>query len=1166
MLHLSRHWLLCLGFATVTVLPGCRADREHAAERRAEAVLAHSTALGFLGRDQLPEAETEFKKVVALAPHDPNGYANLGLTYLRAGRYDEAERELDHARRLAPDRADIALTIARLYSVTGRVAQARELLEGVPRGGPEDARVLYALAELEAETNGGSSGRREDLLQQVLALKPTNLAVRLQLVDLAVRRRDADSAVAQLEEIRRIPPEPPSDGLPLREETIRQLRAGRLDEARASFDPFLRIMEVTSPYQAALNEVQWVEGPLVGRPILTFEPQSLISMLGSGFRPPGSEEPGFVDITVEAGLPEPPAAGAPAGPTALAFGDVYGAGVDDLFIGSRLYRMQGQYVRDVTARAGLEGIGSATLATLADVDNDGLVDLFVVISAGEARLLRNTGSDRLEDVTARAGPFDAEGARHAVFVDLDHDGDLDLVLVGRQDRRVYRNNLDGTFTESTERMGLAGSGDARSIRFADFDGDGRIDLFITHADGSDALVRNLGGGRFSDATIASGLTSDGGSGATAVGDYTNDRLLDILVLGVDGDEPTLWRNNGDGTFTPDERSAAALRSLRGLTGAAAELVDFDNDGWLDLVVAGTPSTAGARGVFLFRNDGAGLFDDRSDLLPPTARSGTAILAGDIDLDGDMDLVIGAAHGARLLRNDGGNARMASRLQLVALGAGSGKNNTFGIGSRIELRAGEIHQTRVVTGRTTHFGLGPHLKADVVRIEWPNGVPQTMYLPGTDQDVLELERLKGSCPFLYTWDGTGFRFVTDVMWRSALGMPLGIMGGGTAYAPAGPSEEYVRIPGSAVQPKDGRYVLQLTEELWETAYMDKVRLIAVDHPDSVQAFVDERFVPPAPTTLRLYPAARPDAPRSAIDGRGNDVLPALRERDHVYVSDLVPARYQGVVEPHELVLDLGPHAGRPDTFLFLRGWIFPSDASINVALSQQSDLSVAMPSLEVRDARGQWTTAIESIGFPSGKDKTIAADLAGIFPTADRHVRIRTNMQIYWDHAFVASEAPASSVRTTELGPVAADLHFRGYSRMYRKGGRYGPHWFDYDDVSREHPWRPIEGAFTRYGDVLPLLDEADDRYSIMAPGDEMTVEFDASATPALPAGWTRTFLLYTVGWVKDADMNTAFGNTVEPLPFHGIQEYPYAAGESYPRDSVRQRYLREYNTRVVRRR
>jgi hypothetical protein len=503
------------------------------------------------------------------------------------------------------------------------------------------------------------------------------------------------------------------------------------------------------------------------------------------------------------------------------------------------------------------------------------------------------------------------------------------------------------------------------------------------------------------------------------------------------------------------------------------------------------------------------------------------------------------------------------VQLKALRDGSGKNNALGVGARLELRAGEIYQTRVATGRTTHFGLGPHLKADVLRVEWPNGVPQTIYFPGGDQDVVEREMLKGSCALAYTWDGKRFRFVTDAMWRSALGMPLGLMGSTSAFAPAGASQEYLRIPGDALAPRDGRYVLQLTEELWETAYADEIRLLAVDHPDSVDVFVDERFVPPGPVKLRLFQIAQHFLPLSATDERGNDVLPALRETDDVFVSNLTPTKYQGVVERHDLVLDLGDVAGAPGSYLFLRGWIYPTDASINVALGQQSSIKISPPSLEVRDAKGRWKTAIASIGFPSGKNKTLIVDLAGKFPTADHHVRIRTNMQIYWDQAFVARDLANSAAKITTLQPLSADLHYRGFSRMYRKGGRYGPYWFAYDDVSKETPWRPIEGAFTRFGDVLPLLRSPDDMYVIMGPGDEATIQFDASSATALPKGWKRDFLLYSDGWIKDSDLNTAFGTTVGPLPYHGVKAYPFDPGEAYPTDSQHQRYLREYDTRVV---
>jgi hypothetical protein len=173
------------------------------------------------------------------------------------------------------------------------------------------------------------------------------------------------------------------------------------------------------------------------------------------------------------------------------------------------------------------------------------------------------------------------------------------------------------------------------------------------------------------------------------------------------------------------------------------------------------------------------------------------------------------------------------------------------------------------------------------------------------------------------------------------------------------------------------------------------------------------------------------------------------------------------------------------------------------------------------------------------------------------------MQIYWDEAFVSRDLEGSATKITTLAPVSADLHFRGFSRMYRKGGRYGPYWFDYDDVAKESPWRPIEGAFTRFGDVLPLLRNHEDMYMIMGPGDEATIEFDASSAKSLPAGWKRDFLLYTDGWIKDSDLNTAFGTTVNPLPFHGVQSYPYGPGEAYPNDAQHQRFQREYNTRLV---
>src|SRR5438876_3716647 len=1028
-------------------------------------ITARTVGLEHLQRGRLPEAEQEFRNVIALAPRDPLGYANLGLTYLRAGRYADADVQLQRARRLDPKNADIALITAKLYSLTGRPAEARQVPAEIPP--PPDARVLYALAELERQSSDSAYAER---LRQVLERSPANLAVRLKLADVLLKLGKRDSTIRYLEDVRRLRPEPPREATPHLEAALQALRTGRLADGRTALDRFLRLIEVTAPYQASLAQVDGIEGPLAGRPVLAFSPQSLITMRGIA-PAPTSGQVRFTDVTGESGLPE---LGGPL--TALAFGDYDGDGEDNLLVatrgGVRLYAVHGGFVADVSAKMPLPlpaGVG-AIAATFADYDNDGWLDVFAIGTDGHGYLLHNREGKRFEDVTAAAGVREVAGARKPLFVDLDHDGDLDLLLVGGGSLGVYRNNLDGTFTIIPNADGIVQGGTDAAV--ADWDDDGRTDVLVTSATGADGLFHNDGGGAGGARGFTRTADTIHGQGPVAMGDYDNDGAIDIFVAGSG-----LWHNNGSGSFTHDTRSPS-LERARSAAGGTAVFFDYDNDGWLDLIVAGP------HGAALFHNDGTGRFADRSQLLPPALQRDAIgpLIVADIDGDGDQDIILGDRSGVHLLRNDGGNAHLAMRVQLTALGLGSGKNNSFGIGSRLEVRAGELYQTRVVTGPVTAFGLGSHFKADVLRVQWTNGVPQTIYFPGTDQDVLELQQLKGSCAFLYTWNGKQFRFVTDMMWRSALGMPLGIMGGNAAYAPAGASQEYVRIPGDALQPKDGRYVLQVTEELWETAYLDQLRLLAVNHPDSVEVFVDERF-PPAVRGLRLYQTVHPRPPLSATDERGTDVLAELRDHDYRYVSDLTPLAYQGLTEPHAVILDLDQDAGRPGTLLVLRGWIFPSDASINVALSQQHALRAEPPVLEVKDARGRWVSR-GSIGFPSGKDKTMVIDIAGIFLTPDHHVRVRTNLQVYWDQAFVADdvngggrggqEPPAAVARVTTLAPESGDLHFRGFSRMYRREGRYGPHWFDYESVTKESPWRTITGAATRFGDVRPLLDQSDD--------------------------------------------------------------------------------------------
>ncbi|MDZ7607747.1 MAG: hypothetical protein U5K79_19655 [Cyclobacteriaceae bacterium] len=355
---------------------------------------------------------------------------------------------------------------------------------------------------------------------------------------------------------------------------------------------------------------------------------------------------------------------------------------------------------------------------------------------------------------------------------------------------------------------------------------------------------------------------------------------------------------------------------------------------------------------------------------------------------------------------------------------------------------------------------------------------------------------------------------------------------------------------------------MTEELWETIYCDEIKLIAVDHPGDVEIYVDEKFAAPPYAPLKVYTVKNHQKPITAIDGKGNDLLDLIEKKDDRYIANFQREKYQGITEMKDLILDFGSITDTKDLHLFLNGWIFPTDASINVAISQSGEIKMKPPSLEVIGKNGQWQEVIPNIGFPSGKNKTVIVDLKGIFPTNDHHMRIRTNMEIYWDYAFVARDEKAA-ITMTRLNPQTADYHYRGYSAMHRKEGRYGPHWFDYGQVSTGQKWRDLTGTYTRYGDVTELLQGADDMYIIANAGDETTISFDAEKAPKLHENHKRDFLIYSVGWVKDGDLNTALGQTVEPLPFHGMSRYPYGPDEHYPTTPAHKAYQEKYNTRLV---
>jgi hypothetical protein len=480
---------------------------------------------------------------------------------------------------------------------------------------------------------------------------------------------------------------------------------------------------------------------------------------------------------------------------------------------------------------------------------------------------------------------------------------------------------------------------------------------------------------------------------------------------------------------------------------------------------------------------------------------------------------------------------------------------------MEIRSGLLFQKQPITGPVVHFGLGEKNEADVLRIIWPNGSVQAEFDLQSDQIVAADQRLKGSCPSLFAFDGRGLRFVKDCApWSPAIGLRINAV----QTAAISQTEEWQKIRGDQLAPRDGYYDLRITAELWETFYIDHYSLMVVDHPEGTEIFVDERTSNPGPE-LALYTVAAPRPVKAAWDDNRQDVTDIVRAPDGRYLDTFGRGQYQGVTRDHYVEIELGDDApASGPLYLLAHGWLHPTDASINIALSQGSHPPPESVSIEVPDESGKWIVARPALGFPAGKNKTMVFDLDGLFRHgAPRRLRLRTNMEIYWDALEWAAGRPGAEVKTARLNPQTAELRYRGFS-VFNRADKSSPEIPDYDRLATTSQiWRDLIGYYTRYGDIRELLERVDDRIVIVNAGDEMALRFPAQPPP--PAGFVRDYVLIGDGWIKDGDFNSVFSKTVLPLPTRDRTEYTSlpARLEDDPAYRRHPGDWQEYHTRYV---
>ena len=1095
------------------------------------------------------QADAKLAQFTQLAAAEPAGWANWGLLALRQRNYDTATERLTRARDLAPDNGDIYYLIGLLESSRGNTEAAITALRKSVELDQNNLIAIYKLAE-EVERQGDEKGAEEfqTLIQKILTAQPENLAAQIELSRIAAKRNDAATLNAAVSRIGARSSSWPDE---VREQVTALEAAVQSNDLRAAATrtSFLRNVLLRVPeYRRNLSAIKpppgeeaipfthflRMEAPVFSTAAadtaITFTPETVAA----------PEQADWIGAISLSGTGAPVIASASAREVRLSSGATFP------FPGGQL---------------NLPPEPNGILAV--DFSYDFKTDI-VLAGEGGVRLLRQESPTSFTDVTSQA-TLDVRVINNrylgAWAADIEADGDLDIVLGAERDLPiVLRNNGDGTFLPITPFTGIDG---LRDFAWADLDADGDPDAALIDASGTVHVYRNERQGQFTLRPLT-GKVSE--TVALSVMDVETDGVLDLVLIQNDGTIVSLSDKDGVDWVRKEIAKTGDLSSL--IKGSVTlRVADVDNNGGLDLLaLSSIPSgraeqcpTPCSPGAVVWLNEGNGKFTLREG----PVWSERVFDVADVNNDGRLDL-LGISHQGEL-RQAINKGTKNYHWQIVrpraASATGDQRINPFGVGGEMEIRAGLQVQKQPITGPMLHFGLGEYTSADVIRVVWPNGAVRADFDVKADQEIVTEQRLKGSCPFLFAYNGKQMEFVKDaVPWSSAIGLRINTLG--TARVEA--TEEWYKISRDQLAPRDGYYDLRITAELWETYYYDHLSLMVVDHPEGTEVFVDERFVIP-PAKLAVTTVSTPRKIVKAVDDAGNDVTDVVSTLDDNYLDTFGRGKYQGVTRDHFVELDLGEEApASGPLWLIAQGWMHPTDSSINVAISQGQTEPAKPLSLEVPDGRGGWEVVRANMGFPAGRKKICLFDLTNVFKSGiPRRLRLRTNLEIYWDSLHWAVGVPDAELKTTRLNPDTADLHHRGYS-VISQANASSPQIPDYNNLSgSKQIWRDLIGYYTRFGDVRELLLRADDRYVIMNAGDEMSFLFKAPEPPA--SGWVRDYIIVGDGWIKDGDYNSTFGKTVVPLPYHARNEYTTPPGRledewvyrRYPQD------WQNYHTRYV---
>ena len=1089
---------------SILFLAACSPSEPPLSEREIE---ANNRGVGLMGQYRNEEAREVFARLVADRPDWLDARMNLAIATLNRQQEGDEQRALQIALGVLEEDPghERAMYIAGLmYLYLGEAGRALDYLESLARIAPEDAHVAYFTGQAMIQLDRVEEAR--DWYLRAIERDPylrsgyygAALALR-QLGDeqaardmLAAYQRFENNPRAQLAE-------------------FRYTRKGPRAEAQA-----------VNPSQP--KPVAAPDGPLFGT----------MSPLGS-------------------------APSAISGAT-LTTADLDGNGTQDLFVaggpGPTL-----AYLNDGNGRFSphpahpLSGLTGVNAALWGDIDNDGLLDVFLCRQG--TNLLYMQDSTAWRETGSAAGVADDGHCVAGNLFDADHDGDLDILVVNADGpNELFNNNLDGSFRRLADRPESDIGGGQRAGRqslVADFDADRDADIIVLHDEPPHDVFLNDRLWRYQ---VAPGFDNFKSASLQAVsaGDLDADGQLSLYTIDRNG---TLaeWQPDTTGIW---QQKTLLERAVPQPGSAALAILDLDGSGGADILLHH------AEGFEVMQAASSGKpVNSRYRVEQPLAALATVLL--DPAKGPAVVAITGTAPDAlelALWPPGPGRYEFTAILPTGRTERGDGmRSNASGIGTGLLLRSGknwsvlDTYDRHSAPGQSLQpvaLGLGGNARAEFVNLFWTDGVFQTeLELPAGQLHVIEeFQRQLASCPVLFAWNGERFEFVSDL---------LGVGGLGFLLEPGKYSEprpwEYFKFPDHSLVPRDGRYQLKIGEPMEEIAYIDTLRLHVFDLPPGWTMTLDERMHTgggPAPTGAPVFyreagliPVAR------AHDNHGVEVADLLRSRDLEAAppGETDPRFLARLAREHVLELEfdrpINPAGSRP--VLLADGWVeYPYSQTVFAAWQAGADYSP--PTLEALDGDGRWQVVYQHFGYPAGMPREMSLPLENLPPGVTR-LRLRTNWEVYWDRvAIVHAEEPPPAVAHHAAEFVEARMARTGFPRRDNLDQRLP--YYDYQDRSPFWDTRYPSGFYTAFGPVLPLVGQQNDAFAVIGPGDELHAEFTAPEAP--PEGWRRVIVLEARGFAKDMDMYTEAGDTVGPLP-----STP-GAGDPVVRDALHERFLNRY--------